>query len=65
MIKLKLTQQAADCLAYLAGSYYEDDLSATIVELTGEWLDRENKKRTEYMRLIRGSYTEWVEENKG
>ena len=51
--KIKISNKAADCLAWFAGHpFYADDLSEVIVDLTEEWFSREGK----HMDLIKGLY---------
>jgi hypothetical protein len=51
--KIKISDKAADCLAWFVGHpYYGDDLSEVIVDLTAEWFSCEGKD----MDLIEGLY---------
>ena len=57
--KIKISDEAADCLAWFAGHpFYADDPSGVIVELTEEWFRREGKD----MDLIEGLYEAEIEE---
>ena len=48
MKKVKLTKEAANCLAWFIGhSMYGDTLSEVVVDLTEEWAARERKSLTD------------------
>jgi hypothetical protein len=52
--KIKISNKAADCLAWFAGHpFYADDLSEVIVGLTEEWFRREGKHMDS---MIKGLY---------
>ena len=58
MIKIKVSEEAADCLAWFAGHpYYSDnhDISEAIIELVKEWFERDGKEyyvKGEYEHLL-------------
>ncbi len=52
--KIKISNKAADCLAWFAGHpYYGDSLSEVIVDLTEEWFIRDGKDMNS---MIEGLY---------
>lgn len=53
--RIKISNKAADCLAFFIGHpYYGDDLSEVIVNLTEEWFMREGKD----MDWVKGCFEE-------